>query len=240
MTHLLRRARRVDTVATGNVITFDQSAFLAQPTAHGMGSTGYAYVPDACANGARCKLHVAFHGCLQGASRIGETFVRNAGYNRWADANRIVVLYPQATASLQQGNGNGCWDWWGYDDAHYMWREGRQVSAVMRMVDRIAGGTTAEAPPPAPSGLQARVALDGSLSLRWNRVDDPRVDGYTVFSAQAAAGPFVQVGADMATAPELSLADPAGAARYYTVVSVTRSGLESVSAPAVLVALPGL
>ena len=175
-THLLRRVRRVDTVATGSVIAFDQSAFLAQPTAHGMGSTGYAYVPDACANGARCKLHVAFHGCLQGASRIGETFVRNAGYNRWADANRIVVLYPQATASLQQGNGNGCWDWWGYDDAHYMWREGRQVSAVMRMVDRIAGGTTAEAPPPAPSGLQARVALDGSLSLRWNRVDDPRVE----------------------------------------------------------------
>ena len=61
-----------------------------------------------------------------------------------------------------------------------------------------------------------------------------------MFSAQAAAGPFVQVGADMATAPELSLADPAGAARYYTVVSVTRSGLESVSAPAVVVALPGM
>lgn len=41
-------------------------------------------------------------------------FVENAGYNEWADANNIVVLYPQArTANLGFANPQGCWDFWG-------------------------------------------------------------------------------------------------------------------------------
>ena len=42
-------------------------------------------------------------------------FVENAGYNEWADANDIVVLYPQARSrefqgSIQHANPQGCWD----------------------------------------------------------------------------------------------------------------------------------
>lgn len=35
-----------------------------------------------------------------------------AGYLPWADANNIVVVFPQATSNLL--NPKGCWDLWGY------------------------------------------------------------------------------------------------------------------------------
>lgn len=61
-----------------------------------MGSEGYLYVPKACAAGEPCRLHIAFHGCMQSATDVGRSFVDGAGVSEWADANRIVVLYPQA------------------------------------------------------------------------------------------------------------------------------------------------
>ena len=56
-----------------------------------------------------CKLHIALHGCLQHAKKIGDVYVRNAGYNEVADLNDFIILYPQATTSTS--NPNGCWDW---------------------------------------------------------------------------------------------------------------------------------
>ena len=68
-----------------------------------MGEEGYLYVPKACEDGSTtCRLHIAFHGCMQSATDMGRVtgrrdyFARNAGVNEWADQNRIVVLYPQA------------------------------------------------------------------------------------------------------------------------------------------------
>jgi poly(3-hydroxybutyrate) depolymerase len=93
-------------------------------------------------------VHVALHGCRQGLEAIGERFVREAGYNRWADANRIVVLYPQAIARNGPGfarwrwtyvtNPRGCWDWWGYTGPLYHTQAGPQVRAIKAMVDRLA------------------------------------------------------------------------------------------------------
>lgn len=59
---------------------------------------------------AGCRLHIAFHGCAQTLDDINTTFVTETGYNRWAEANNIVVLYPQAKATLT--NPEGCWDWY--------------------------------------------------------------------------------------------------------------------------------
>ena len=88
----------------------------------------------------RCRLHIAFHGCRQGADQGGEAFVRDAGYNRWADAHGLVVLYPQARRSLLLPmNPEGCWDWWGYSGARYAVRDGPQVGAVRAMVRALAG-----------------------------------------------------------------------------------------------------
>jgi len=105
-----------------------------------LAATGYLYLPVACARQAPCRLHVALHGCRQGAEFVGEAFVRDAGYNGWAEANRIVVLYPQVGASwLAPFNPDGCWDWWGYTGPDYATRNGVQLRALRAMLQAIAG-----------------------------------------------------------------------------------------------------
>jgi poly(3-hydroxybutyrate) depolymerase len=117
--------------------SFDQSLFLADPEKQSMDETGYVYVPASCAEGATCRLHAAFHGCQQGAGRIGDTYAWTTGYNGWAEANGIVVLYPQARASITGGNPNGCWDWWGYGGPNYATRQAPQMVAVARMAQAL-------------------------------------------------------------------------------------------------------
>ena len=68
--------------------------------------------------------------------RFGDTFARLAGYNEWADANDIVVLYPQAESAAL--NPFGCWDWWGYTGRDYATGSGTQMAAIRAMIDRIA------------------------------------------------------------------------------------------------------
>src|SRR5690606_1493800 len=82
----------------GRLERFDQSLYAGgSAPAVSLDEEGFVYVPEVCRS-RRCEVHVAFHGCRQGAGDIGERFVREAGYNPWADANGIVVLYPQAIA----------------------------------------------------------------------------------------------------------------------------------------------
>ena len=116
---------------------FDQRRYDA---AGSLAATGYLYLPAACARGTPCRLHLALHGCRQGADFVGEAFARDAGYNGWAEANRIVVLYPQLAASwLAPLNPQGCWDWWGYTGADYATRNGAQVRALRAMLQALAG-----------------------------------------------------------------------------------------------------
>ena len=100
------------------------------------------YVPQACReHAAACRLHVVFHGCRQGASFVGDRFVRQAGYLEWATSNQIVVLFPQIEPAMQPLNPNGCWDWWGYEDSRYALREGPQMLAVRAMIADLRGET---------------------------------------------------------------------------------------------------
>ena len=119
----------------GQLIEFDQRQFGGVS----MADAGYVYLPASCAN-ETCRVHVAFHGCRQGAEQIGERFVRDAGYNRWADTNRLIVLYPQAVPryAFWTFNPRGCWDWWGYSGSRYATKEAPQIRAVMAMVERLA------------------------------------------------------------------------------------------------------
>ena len=57
------------TSLSGEYVTLDQSQFLSNPQSHSVAATGYAYVPAACKSGDQCKVHVAFHGCEQEATR---------------------------------------------------------------------------------------------------------------------------------------------------------------------------
>lgn len=136
--HLLGSLAPAAAKVGGQLVKFDQNAF-AQGNAYAisMADTGYVYVPRAC-DSARCTIHVAFHGCRQGADVIGERFVRDAGYNRWADSNRLIVLYPQVIGRYWLlYNPRGCWDWWGYTSARYATKEGPQIRAVLAMVERL-------------------------------------------------------------------------------------------------------
>ena len=117
----------------GTLGEFDQSAFVS---GHGMATSGWLYVPAACSKGAPCRVHVALHGCKQNAADVGDAFVRNAGYNRWADNNHIVVLYPQTSQKAV----NSCWDWWGYADANYAQKSAPQMSAIVAMVEKLSAG----------------------------------------------------------------------------------------------------
>lgn len=126
----------------GSLLRFDQTEFGAG-AGNSMDTSGYVFVPQQCSRGARCGLVLALHGCLQTQAAIGDKFVTESGIDEWADANAIVVLYPYAVASTAATtyNPNGCWDWWGYDDANYSLRSGTQLSIVYRMVQRVTSGT---------------------------------------------------------------------------------------------------
>jgi poly(3-hydroxybutyrate) depolymerase len=121
---------------TGSLLAFDQNEFLGGSAgAYSMDSTGYVFVPAACASGSTCKLLVALHGCAQGYQQVGSAFVTNSGINEWADTNNIIVLYPQAIETSY--NPNGCWDWWGYLSTDYAAKSGPQMSAIYTMVQRL-------------------------------------------------------------------------------------------------------
>jgi poly(3-hydroxybutyrate) depolymerase len=146
--HLYGRLNAPGSTPGGDLARFDQRAFTpAGAYAMSMDDEGFVYIPSACRAGG-CRIHVALHGCLQGREQAGEQFVRQAGYNRWADTNRLIVLYPQAIARWGWGpwpwptsfvyNPNGCWDWWGYTGASYPTRLGLQIRAVKAMIDRLA------------------------------------------------------------------------------------------------------
>lgn len=131
----------------GRILRFEQTAFDRSAAEHGLADEGYVFVPEACAAGGGCRLHVVFHGCQQSAERIGEEFVQKAGYNRWAAANRTVVLYPQAAPlryrflwvfPLPWPNPLGCWDWWGFTGADFHVKSGAQIQAVDAMIARLA------------------------------------------------------------------------------------------------------
>ncbi|HET8897238.1 MAG TPA: PHB depolymerase family esterase [Rhodanobacteraceae bacterium] len=117
--------------ATGELRQFDQNALLGDVKDAYLADTGYVYLPRACLDGKPCGVLVAFHGCKQNADSVGEAFVRDAGFNRWADAYRVAVLYPQTRASFAPLNPQACWDWWGYSGSNYDTRQGVQQQWLM-------------------------------------------------------------------------------------------------------------
>jgi poly(3-hydroxybutyrate) depolymerase len=146
--HLLGPLEPPAAKETGRIVAFDQRPFAGGDAfAIGMGDAGFVYVPKACETES-CRVHVALHGCRMSVEQIGERFVREAGYNRWADTNRLVVLYPQTTPRNGAWfrdfrwsyvfNPRGCWDWWGYTGPQYANKAGPQVRAIKAMADRLA------------------------------------------------------------------------------------------------------
>ena len=127
------------TKATGKFVRFDQREFVKGEAE--MSNEGVAYIPNSCAEEAGCRLHIALHGCEQNEDAVGMKFVEGSGFARWADTNRMVVLFPQVSASLIK-NPKGCWDWWGYTGRDYLTKDAPQIAAIWSMVNRLAMNTS--------------------------------------------------------------------------------------------------
>jgi hypothetical protein len=156
LAHIYGELRPRSASLSGTFVEFSQAEFApnADPAPHGLLGVGYLYVPAACAPGraAVCALHVVLHGCRQSAEILGDEFYKHIGVNEWADANGIIVLYPQAqTVSVEdfrrprftdtlEINPAGCWNWFGYAyDERYALKDGVQIGAIHDMIRRILG-----------------------------------------------------------------------------------------------------
>jgi predicted esterase len=147
---------------SGRIVRFDQREFFNNETRASMSRFGYAYIPDAVEKGETpAKVHVALHGCKQGYNYTlykngkadtqnippyGNRYFTTTGYNEIADANNIIVLYPQAegTDDGVTQNPDGCWDWWGYSclnpkEPDYYTQNAIQIKAIHAMLERLGG-----------------------------------------------------------------------------------------------------
>ncbi|MDH6594157.1 poly(3-hydroxybutyrate) depolymerase [Variovorax sp. TBS-050B] len=154
----------------GSFTEFNQSEFIS---GHGMAATGWIYVPQACTT-VSCRVHLVLHGCKQNYTDVGDQYVRKTGYNRWADTNNIVLVYPQtSTAAI-----NSCWDWWGYDSLNYAKKSGPQMMAMKAMIDRLTGSSGGSGLP-APTGVGTSGATSTSMVIGWAGVSG--ASGYNVY-----------------------------------------------------------
>ncbi|WP_243050130.1 PHB depolymerase family esterase [Dyella sp. RRB7] len=134
---LFGKPEHAATTARGELRRFDQDAYRPGGTDALLAKEGYIYLPPDCLAGKPCGLLVAFHGCKQNADAVGEAFVKDAGFNRWADVYDVAVLYPQTRASTAPLNPQACWDWWGYSGTDYDSRQGVQLRWLVGAVKAL-------------------------------------------------------------------------------------------------------
>jgi len=102
----------------------------------GLSDTAYLFIPQACIKGENaCALHLVLHGCAQSAVQIGTGFMEIGGYLPWAEANHIVLAFPQVVPGGM--NPLGCWDWWGYTGADYPYRNGKQMTVLANWIKNL-------------------------------------------------------------------------------------------------------
>ena len=194
----------------GTFTEFNQSEFV---TGHGMAATGWIYVPQACTT-ASCRVHLVLHGCKQNYGDVSDKYVRKTGYNRWADTNNIVLIYPQTSAAAT----NSCWDWWGYDSANYAKKSGPQMVAFKAMVDRVTGSAGGSGFP-APTGVGTSGATSSSMVVGWAGVTG--ASGYNVYRGGS------KVNAAPVTATIYTDSGLAASTTYsWTVAALNASNLE--------------
>jgi len=105
--------------------------------AAGMSEVAYLFIPNGCNQaGQSCKTHLVLHGCAQSVSQIGTVFIEQSGYLPWAESNNIVLAFPQVVPAT--ANPFACWDWWGYTDSSYRWRDGAQMKVLADWIRELA------------------------------------------------------------------------------------------------------
>jgi hypothetical protein len=102
--------------------------------------TAYLYIPAGCTAGQQaCALHLVLHGCAQSIESVGTDFITLSGYLPWAEANDIVLAFPQTEKSMVAPlNPYGCWDWWGYTGDDYATRSGPQMKTIVDWLQSLS------------------------------------------------------------------------------------------------------
>jgi hypothetical protein len=215
---------------SGKLIAFDQRELTSpeSPASYSMAETGYVYVPASCAAQQPCRVHIALHGCKQNFETIQDHYIQHAGYNEWADANRLIILYPQtivgnpATDPFTPVNPFGCWDWWGYTNFNYAVKAGRQITTIKAMLDRLTSGRAQNPAAPAsgaPFGILVNDVSNTGAAIAWTPSADAQT--YTV-SRASGDNSFTPIGSVSGQSfGDLNLR-PATA--YHYKVTVTLSG----------------
>lgn len=98
---------------------------------------GLVYVPTACkSKPSACKKHVHYHGCIADIWSQRVKWTDDIYINAHAEANAIVVIYPQARGD--ERTGRGCWNWESYmDDPLFDTRESIQLRAINNLIIHI-------------------------------------------------------------------------------------------------------
>lgn len=142
--YLLGPLNATGTAVTSNLHTVSQAQFMPiglTPSEACLGPDTFVYVPTACQQGALCKVAIVMHGCLQTLDDIGTHFITDIGMNDVAEANNIVLIYPQAVRDELRGNPNGCFDWWGYTGPDYASKGGVQMLFVHNLLEGLLTNT---------------------------------------------------------------------------------------------------
>lgn len=127
---------------SSQIQAFDQYEFIDSDFTS-MSHAAYVYVPAACQTAKSCRIHVVLHGCRQGATVIGDKYYAQTGYNKMAEANDLIMLYPQVEPSAGAPlNPEGCWDFWGYSspgdpDPDFFSHDAPQLRAIYKMIMRL-------------------------------------------------------------------------------------------------------
>lgn len=108
-------------------------------SAHGLARWAFAYVASACegGNSSSCRIHVNYHGCIANRWDLRRKWANSIDLNEYAEANRMIVLYPQAEGDHRTGK--GCWNW-GFvrDDTLFDTRRSIQLRTVLNMIANMS------------------------------------------------------------------------------------------------------
>lgn len=160
LSHIYGALNESVAIPQGDLIRFNQKEFLETDNTS-MDNDAYVYIPPSCKT-QQCRVHVALHGCRQGASVIGTTYIEQTGYQEVADNNHLIILYPQVEKSnVNPVNPRGCWDFWGYTSNNlppfnYAHKDAPQMQAIKKMIDRLSSApiTAGSQPEAQPAVLQ--------------------------------------------------------------------------------------
>ncbi len=102
-----------------------------------MDATGFVYVPASCnATVTACHVHVHYHPCGGNWQETSLGYMLGSGKAAYAESNRLILLYPQASVAGPWGG--DCWDWAGAaTGAEFDTKDSVQLSAVMAMLSDL-------------------------------------------------------------------------------------------------------